>query len=328
MKLSVIIPVYKAETTIHHCLDSLLNQPHNDIEIIVINDGSPDYSGDICKQYAQKYPEIIYIEKENGGVSTARNTGLDIASGDYVVFVDSDDCVTDNFFSVIEKNLKEYDCDLLQYSQYYTNGTENKPLVLPDFTSCDHQEIFDHIILHMCKKHINKPIDKVYKRSIIEKNHIRFSPQLNVGEDRTFNIIFALNIQKWRIISDLLYYVSLENENSLSRQKRDDLDNQIHIAEEYLFDIIANSSATPHEKDMLVRAIQFDNMRSVYTKAKYLHRNKISLFKRLKELNKYCNAVNKQNFTYPPGKFCTIMSLPVRLKLTPVIDAMGWVLTR
>jgi hypothetical protein len=180
----------------------------------------------------------------------------------------------------------------------------------------------------MCRKHINKPIDKVYKRSIIEENHIRFHPDLCVGEDRTFNIVYSLNVKKWRIVSDLIYCVSLENGESLSRQKRDNLDDQIRIAEEYLFEIIENSSATAEEKDMLIKAINFDNMRAVYTKAKYLRRNGSGFFKRLKELNIYCNLVNNQKFAYPPGKFCTLISLPVKLKLTPLLDAMAWVLTR
>lgn len=328
MKLSVIIPVYKAESTIRRCLDSLLNQPHSDVEIIVINDGSPDSSGAICKEYAEKFSEIRYVEKENGGVSTARNMGLDIARGEYVVFVDSDDWVYDNFFSTIEKSLNEDDWDLFQYSQNYTDGKTEKPRIQTDFKSKDHGEIFTQIINHMCHKHINKPIDKVYKRSIIEENHIRFHPDLCVGEDRTFNIVFSLNVKKWCIVSDLIYWVSLENGESLSRQKRDNLDDQIRIAEEYLFDIIEKSNATENEKDMLVRAIHFDNMRAVYTKAKYLRRNDVGFFKRLKELDIYCKQVNKQKFKYPPGKFCTLISLPVKLRLTPLLDAMAWVLTR
>ena len=198
----------------------------------------------------------------------------------------------------------------------------------PELSYNDVHMIFDKIIEHMCHKHINKPIDKVYKRSIIEENHIRFHPDLCVGEDRTFNIVFSLNVKKWCTISDLIYWVSLENGESLSRQKRDNLDDQIRIAEEYLFDIIEKSNATEKEKNMLIKAIHFDNMRAVYTKAKYLRRNDVVFFKRLKELNTYCKQVNKQKFKYPPGKFCTLISLPVRLKLTPVLDAMAWVLTR
>lgn len=328
MKLSVIIPVYKAEGTLHRCLDSLLNQPHKDTEIILINDGSPDSSGEICKEYAEKHPEIKYLEKENGGVSTARNLGLDTACGEYVVFVDSDDWVYGNFFSTIMNNLAEDDWDLLQYSQNYTDGKEEKPRIQIDFKSSDHTEIFNHTIEHMCKKHINKPIDKVYKRSIIEKNHLRFHPDLCVGEDRTFNIVFSLFIKKWCIVSDLIYWVSLENGESLSRQKRDNLDDQIRIAEEYLFDVIEKSDSSTEEKDMLIKAIQFDNMRAVYTKAKYLHNNNVGLFKRLNELNSYCKQVNQKNFTYPPGKFCALIGLPVKLRLTPVLDIMAWVLTR
>ena len=190
MKISVIIPVYKAEDTICRCLDSLLNQPHDNAEIILVNDGSPDSSGEICKEYAEKHPEIIYIEKENGGVSTARNMGLDIACGDYVVFVDSDDWVYDNYFTTIENVLKEDNWDLVQYSQNYTDGKEEKKHVLPDFKSCEAKEIFEHTIEHMCKKHINKPIDKVYKRSIIEENHIRFHPDYVLAKTEHLTLFF------------------------------------------------------------------------------------------------------------------------------------------
>lgn len=328
MQLSVIIPVYKAEDTIRRCLDSLLNQPHEDTEIILINDGSPDSSGLICREYAQKHTEIRYVEKENGGVSTARNMGLDIATGDYVVFVDSDDWVYDTYFSVIKNSLAENNWDLLQFSQSYTDGNTEKARIQEAFKSDDHKVIFNKIVEYMCHKHINKPIDKVYKRSIIEEKHLRFHPDLCVGEDRTFNIVFSLNIKKWCVVSDLIYWVSLENGESLSRQKRDNLDEQIDIAEKYLFEVIEKSSSTKDEREMLIKAIQFDNMRAVYTKAKYLRRNGVGLFARLKELNTYCNQVNKQNFSYPPGKFCTLISLPVKLKLTPVLDAMAWVLTR
>ena len=180
----------------------------------------------------------------------------------------------------------------------------------------------------MCKKHINTPTGKVYKRKIIENNAIRFNESIEVGEDRTFNIQYALNIKSFRVLEKPLYILCLENEESLSRKKRDDLDEQIERAENHLKDILEKSSLTAEEKQKFIEAINFDNLRAVYTKAKYLHRKKVPYFKRLKELNKYCNQVNEKKFTYPSGKFCKLIKLPVSLKITPLIDAMGWVLTR
>ena len=328
MKFSVIIPVYKAEYTLRRCVDSLINQNRSDAEIILINDGSPDSSGEICKEYAELYNQVKYIEKENGGVSTARNAGLSVATGEYILFVDSDDWVTDDYFETINNALTEYDYDLIQFSQSIADDEQNTEKHIPSFFSVERDEIINRLAEDMWKKRINTPNGKVYKRSIIKDNNIRFLEHIEVGEDRTFNIEYVLNINSFRVIEKSLYVLCLENEDSLSRKKRDDLDEQIYAAEEHLKRLFDTKNLSNEEKDLFLKSMNFDNMRAVYTKAKYLHRNGMPLFKRLKELGKYCDSVNKKDFTYPPDKFCTLISLPVRFKLTPVIDAMGWVLTR
>lgn len=328
MKFSVIIPVYKAEDTIKRCVDSLINQQFHNAQIILINDGSPDSSGEICKDYAEKYENILYIEKENGGVSTARNKGLDVATGDYILFVDSDDFVTDDYFETISNTLKENDYDYIQFSQGIYGEEQNTSKIIPEFNSFNRKELINRLAEDMWKKRINTPNGKAYKRSIIEENHIRFLENIEVGEDRTFNIEFALNITNFLVVEKALYILCLENEESLSRKKRDDLDEQIALAEKHLKSLFDKSSLSHDEKEIFIQAMNFDNMRAVYTKAKYLHRNHTPLFKRLKELGNYCDMVNTQNFSYPKNKFCTAISLPVRFKITPLLDAMGWVLTR
>ena len=328
MKFSVVIPVYNAEETLPRCLDSLLAQSGNNIEIILVDDGSTDSSAEICKKYAYFHPEIKYLEKENGGVSSARNAALEIAQGDYITFVDSDDWVTPDYFEVINGILKEFDYDFIQFPQLTVKGDERKEKLLPAFDSTNHKDIIHRLVSDMCKKRINTPNGKVYKRQIIEENTIRFKEDIEIGEDRTFNIQYALNIRSFTVLEKSLYYICLENEASLSRKKRDDLDEQIEKAEAYLKDVLRKSDLSEEEKLKIIEAINFDNLRAVYTKAKYLHRNKLPYFKRLKELNKYCKQVNDKNLTYPSGKFCTLIKLPVTLGITPLIDAMSWVLTR
>ena len=328
MKFSVIIPVYKAEDTLRRCVDSLLKQNRTDAEIILINDGSPDSSGEICKEYAELYNQVKYIEKENGGVSTARNAGLSVAEGDYILFVDSDDWVTDDFFQTMNSTLEGCPYDLVQISQITTNGDKTIEHPLPAFDSQNREKTVQRLAEDMWKKRINYPVGKAFKRSIIEDNNIRFLDNIEVGEDRTFNIEYALNIKSFRVLENPIYNVCLENQNSLSRKKRDDLDEQIAAAEEHLKRLFDTKNLSYEEKKLFLKSMNFDNMRAVYTKAKYLHRNGVSLFTRLKELGKYCDSVNQKKLTYPPDKFCTLISLPVRFKLTPVIDAMGWVLTR
>ena len=92
-KLSIIVPVYKVEQYINKCIDSILNQTFTDFELILVDDGSPDNCGKICDEYAQKDERVRVIHKENGGVSSARNLGIDEAKGEYVSFIDPDDWI-------------------------------------------------------------------------------------------------------------------------------------------------------------------------------------------------------------------------------------------
>ena len=96
-KISIIVPVYKAEKTIHRCINSIIQQTHTNFELIIIDDGSPDKSGKICDNYAQKDKRIQVIHKKNGGVSSARNIGLNLATGDFITFIDSDDFILNHF---------------------------------------------------------------------------------------------------------------------------------------------------------------------------------------------------------------------------------------
>lgn len=103
--ISVIVPVYKAEDTLRNCVDSILKQTNRDFELLLIDDGSPDSCRDICDTYAAKDARVRVWYKENGGVSTARNLGLEVACGEWIAFVDADDSVDEGFFDVLKEGL-------------------------------------------------------------------------------------------------------------------------------------------------------------------------------------------------------------------------------
>ena len=123
-KITVIVPVYNVEHYLDKCLDSLINQTYKNLEIIVINDGSTDNSGIICQEYAQKDNRIVYIEKENGGQSEARNMGLDRMTGSYVTFVDSDDWVELDYVETLYQKITEYQADIAVVNYYSFNQSE------------------------------------------------------------------------------------------------------------------------------------------------------------------------------------------------------------
>ena len=125
LKYSVIVPVYNAEKTLRRCIESLVNQPFDRYELILVNDGSTDGSDAICQDYATRYSQIRYFQKENGGVSSTRSLGLEQAEGEYILFVDSDDYVSDDYFTVIDRELAKHPTDLLMFGAA-SAGTEKR----------------------------------------------------------------------------------------------------------------------------------------------------------------------------------------------------------
>lgn len=130
--ISVIVPVYKAEKFLDRCVSSILNQTYKDLELILVDDGSPDRSPEMCDRFAQADSRVKVIHKKNGGVSTARNAGLEAAAGDYIAFVDSDDWIEPDMYQHMMDAAVEYDCDVVMCD------------CVKDFP--DHSEVYSHDI--------------------------------------------------------------------------------------------------------------------------------------------------------------------------------------
>jgi len=124
--ISVIVPVYNVEKYLENCIDSILNQTYKNLEIILVDDGSTDKSSEICDNYSQQHSNIITIHKKNGGLSDARNKGIDAANGKYISFIDSDDTIDALFFETLYSLIKRYDCDmsLVFFKRVYEDGTD------------------------------------------------------------------------------------------------------------------------------------------------------------------------------------------------------------
>lgn len=212
MKISVIIPVYNVEKYLKRCLDSVVTQTYKNLEIILVDDGSTDNSGKICDEYAAKDKRIIVIHKENGGLSDARNKGLDICTGDYISFIDSDDWIDLNYFDVLLKNLLEYDvdiacCDYLRTDKYEQNND----------VSIENAQIFiDEKILEIyLEKELVSACDKLYRK---EKFYdVRF-PLKKVNEDiSTIFLVFTKSRSIAYIDKNLYFY--FRNTNSITKSK-------------------------------------------------------------------------------------------------------------
>lgn len=326
IKYSVIIPVYNAEKTIRRCMNSLLNGRH-DAEIILVNDGSTDLSGEICERCTVEHSNIKYISKENGGVSTARNTGLDVATGQYVLFVDSDDYVAPEFFSILDQALENAPCDLIQFSSCYFDGLTKRDRQYESLVVETREQLMPHIVNAICKKTINGPVAKLYRRDIIDDNHIRFPEGASVAEDRVFNIKYSFFIQSYAVSDQILYCISTENDDSLTRGRQNNLKQQFEITGNYFREALSAAPVSEEEKEQYQQAYNFGDCRSIYHDAKLMHLDHVSWVQRQKQLGKLCDEINRKHMRYPKSRYCTLVTLPVRLRLTPVIDTIAWKLT-
>lgn len=327
LKYSVIIPVYNAEKTLRRCVDSLLAEGYPDAEIILVNDGSGDRSGEICREFAARENCIRYIEKENGGVSTARNAGLDAATGEFVLFVDSDDYAAPHFFSIIDSVSAETPADLIQFSCRFDDGKQLAGGSHTPKNAVGRDALLPLISDAICRKTINSPWAKLYRRDLIEAHSIRFPVGASVAEDRIFNIIYSFYIQSYLVSDQVTYLVNTENEQSLTRGRHKDLKEQFDIAGQYFHQALDAAPLPPQEKELYQRAVNFGNCRVIYHDAKLQVQDGLSWLARQRRLGQLCDEINRKHMHYPRTRYCTLLTLPVRLRLTWVIDAVAWKLT-
>lgn len=205
--ISVIVPVYNAEQYLHECIDSLLGQSFQDIEIILVNDGSLDGSGIICEQYSQKDGRVHYISQENAGVSVARNAALDVAKGEYVVFVDSDDVVAPNYLQTLQNLSTRGDFAICGYTREQSQlGEEEVSQKIYNVSSFIRQ-IFDESLIHP------NIWMMLFKNDIIQSNKLRFTPGCVRNEDTEFYIKY-LTFEKTVVVSDYIGYFYRDNPGS------------------------------------------------------------------------------------------------------------------
>ena len=203
-KISVIIPVYKAEKYLHRCVDSILAQTFTDFELILVNDGSPDNSGAICDEYAQKDNRIKVIHKKNGGASDTRNVGLDHARGEIICFVDSDDWVDNKFLEIFV----EKDADVVVQGYYKTiNDSEScfEEYYIPiEACSCNDVGTFLKTI-HEADNLGYLPM-KTLKREIIEKLNLRLNTTYKFREDLEFFLRYLTECKSFITINKGTYH--------------------------------------------------------------------------------------------------------------------------
>ena len=310
MRFSVIIPVYNAEGTLKRCLNSLLNQNYKDYEIVLVNDGSKDHSGELCEEYANSFSNVKYIAKENGGVSSARNVGLDVAEGEYILFVDSDDYVLDKYFETLEQgaNVDYYVFDIQTKTK---TRIENKVI---DWKSSE--KMWENI-LQLVTSRGGGPWNKRFHSSVIREYGIRFPEDLKVGEDFIFCLRYLCCSVRSEKCDQVLYCLDESSNHSLTRGYHPDSAEQALRIYRYAFSAIDKLDLSEQQKNQLQSALDFNYYRTAFACIKDLLEQKENSFFRVRKPIKQiqsCFWADRHGLPKVQGKVHKYMRWCIRTK--------------
>ncbi len=299
IKVSIIIPIYKSEKYLYKCIDSIIEQEYSNWEMLLIDDGSPDKSGEICDEYAKRDNRIKVFHKENGGVSSARNLGLDNIEGDYVTFVDSDDWLSENTLTLCSSYFGKY--EIIRFSMVYVESLvegNNRKLVLPFSESKNviMQRILGrNSLLGVC--------GGLYKADLFNNPSIRFNPNLAMAEDWLTLCQLVNKCHSIIDLPDVCYCYNILNENSCSNNPSIKKVEQCFIA----LDII--------RKEQNIKHLYFE---ALYRSLCILTKSLFSILLRECQTPKqFIQRVNSKKYLYENLKIYRIIKTKI-----PIIDKM------
>lgn len=322
MKYSVIIPAYNVKATLSRCLDSLVPQLPADAEVLLVNDGSNDGTEEICRSFAEKNRQIRLVSKNNGGVSSARNAGLELAAGEYVLFIDADDAVSPNYFSVLDAALKDSP-DMLIFRKRLIgkNGSESAK---PGRVSIFKGKLKSSGYLSKClrRQELNLITTKAFKREIIASHGLRFDERLDIGEDKVFAFAFSLCSEKVKSISAALYCLSVETPDSLSRRKRDRLCESVLLEHRLMSDMLKETDIPAECKKMYRQALSYSFYRSAYTVVGELRKYDYSGKERRRKTKEILEAYTGETEYSPETAAGRMIAYPIRKRWAGLVRGL------
>ena len=230
--VSVIVPVYNAQRWLKKCIESILNQSYVFLEVLLIDDGSTDNSLNICKEYALRDKRIRIIQQKNGGVSCARNQGIKYSTGELIIFVDSDDYLSEDIIEIASNRILSSNTDLCVWNFSIIKDDIEYPEKAIYIKQCTHDEMLCSCIsLGECKGKYNlgwgmRPVwGKIFRAETIKNNNLRFSEKMYIGEDAIFMFKYLNCINSIVVLNNYGYFYR-EVSNSACHRYKDDLFNQ------------------------------------------------------------------------------------------------------
>ena len=253
MKISVIVPVYRVEAYLKECIDSILNQEFSDYEILLIDDGSPDQCGDICDEYAQQNACIRVFHQENKGVSAARNLGMEMAVGEWLMFVDPDDWLEDNALNILYQRAVETQCDVVCAS-FYRNYPDRQVTAWPEgigektYSVRENRQFLFECVTYRAKPQkeawMCSPCWKLYRAELLREHKIIFPVGLKIVEDALFNLHVICHAESVHLIDVPVYHYRMRGSSASRTVLFEDLQCRIIVMRTFM------------EKHQIVREFQ------------------------------------------------------------------------
>lgn len=251
MKVSVVVPVYNGEKTIRAAVDSLLSQSYGDVEIVVIDDGSRDATGEILAEYGDR---IRCIRKENGGVSSARNRGIVEATGEYLMFADADDVCHADMVGRAVACMQRAEADYLIAGFTNVEPERREDSVYGERLFPDKQAIRDGLSW-ILSNGLNCPYSKLYKTRLIRDNNIRFDESIPLGEDFNFNLEYLLIAERLVYMNESLYDYMIFNSVATTAYREDLYDCRIRSIRKMNDTLARHGMDNPMEADLRVKLL-------------------------------------------------------------------------
>ncbi len=305
-KVSVVVPVYNVEQYLEKCIESIINQTYEDLEIILVDDGSTDVSPSICDKWKDLDSRIIVVHKENGGLSSARNAGLEVSSGEYIMFEDSDDWLESDIIEKCVEKIEEEESDLVIFGYRKVN---EEGLILGQFTFGDgtytNSEMASQLHQRIIEMSFGYAWNKLYRLNVIRKAGIKNDERVIDREDLYFNLCLFNHLTKISFLDYVGYYY-LQRKASLLHNKDDSRINSLDSFCEKMSNIdIMNQEIKSKVINMiLLHYISDCLIKNIIWNKKLKKREKLQLMN--STINK-CNYLDKLYYDQDNPKYLNVL---------------------
>lgn len=256
--ISIIVPIYNVDQYLHKCIDSILNQSFQQFELLLINDGSTDQSGEICDEYSLIDDRIRVIHKENGGVSSARNIGIDMADGEYIAFVDPDDTIDPNMYEVLLNSAASFCADMTVCPIKTINEITGSESVSQVWKEVDcvldrhviHEKILPSILQQKVYSLVSS-VNKLYRKTLFDQSGVRFDERKHHSEDALLNFTLITKIESLVFVNEPLYNYFIRPRDSLTQKIREDFYEYILDNKQFMIQICKTNGLNAYEKTVI-----------------------------------------------------------------------------